>query len=217
VLVALLPLLLLTTGLLSQIATQKALAAVESESNEDVFRYLAQAKRLWPVNDFNWYMEAEVIRTNLAAADQITDEEYQQLLDYAAELYQRTMKLNPLRASAPHKYGNLLAVVPDELTRSSIDKIISLYRRALLIDPGYYPARTDLARLYAQQGEITSAHDVLEDGFNHFFRRGPDSIPYLEMTQQFRLMAGNQEGSDQLREEIELIKNTWQNSADSKS
>jgi O-antigen ligase len=216
ILLALLPLLLLATGTMSQIATQKALAAVESDTNREVFRYLAQAKRLWPINDFNWYMEAEVIRMNLATVDQLADDEYQQLLDYAAELYQRTMELNPLRAAAPHKYGNLLAAVPDSLTRVSVDKVIALYRRALITDPGYYPARVDLARLYAQQGDMTSAHEVLEQGFNHFFRRVPDAIPYLEMTQQFRRLVSDQQGVDQLKEDIEQIKNTWKNRVDSK-
>jgi O-antigen ligase len=216
ILLPLFPLLLLATGTMSQIATQKALAAVESDTNSEVFRYLAQAKKLWPTNDFNWYMEAEVIRMNLATADQLAYGEYQQLLDYAAELYRRTLDLNPLRAAVPHKYGNLLAVVPGSLTGTSVDKIIALYRHALIIDPGYYPARVDLARLYAQQGDMTSAHQVLEQGFNHFFRRVPDALPYLEMTQQFRQLVSDQQGVDQLREEIEQIKSTWKSRVDSK-
>jgi tetratricopeptide (TPR) repeat protein len=216
ILLPLLPLLLLATGTLSQIATQKALAAIDHGNNQHVFRNLAQAKRFWPTNDFNWYMEAEVVRANLTKADHLADD-YLPLLEYAEESYQRAMKLNPLRASAPHKYGNLLAAVPDSLVTITVDDIISLYRKALMIDPGYYPARIDLARLYAQRDDTISAHKVLEDGFNHFFRRVPDVIPYLEMAQQLRLIAGDQEGADQLKEEIEEIKTTWQMPVDSNS
>ncbi|MFO7765734.1 MAG: O-antigen ligase family protein [Pelovirga sp.] len=210
VLLPLFPLLLLATGTMSQMATQKALAAIDHGNNQQVFRNLAQAKRFWPTNDFNWYMEGEVIRMSLATGEPVATGDYLQLLEYAEEAYQHTMELNPLRASAPHKYGNLLAAVPDALVTKTVADIISLYRKALKIDPGYYPARVDLARLYAQQDEITSAHEVLEDGFNHFFRRIPDVIPYLEMTQQFRGIAGDDEGAEQLKEAIEEIKTTWQ-------
>ena len=216
ILLSLFPFLLLVTGTLSQIATQKALAAVDSGNNKVAFHYLAQAKKMWPTNDFNWYMEGEIVRANLAQTDHLADHEYLQLLEYAEESFQRTMELNPLRASAPHHYGNLLEAVPASLMRTSVDKIIALYRRALIIDPGYYPARIDLARLYVQQEDITSAHEILELGYHHFFYRTPDVIPYLEITQQFRLMAGNQEGADQLKEEIEQIKNSWQSPMDSK-
>ena len=215
ILLPLLPLLLLATGTLSQVATQKALAAIDHGNHQQVFRNLAQAKRFWPTNDFNWYMEGEVIRMSLATGDPVAMEDYRQLLEYAEEAYQRAMELNPLRASAPHKYGNLLAAVPDALVTRTVDDIISLYRKALMIDPGYYPARIDLARLYAHQDDLTSAQEVLEDGFNHFFRRVPDVIPYLEVAQQFRRIAGDQEGAEQLKEEIEQIKTTWQMRVDS--
>lgn len=200
------PLFLLGVGGWSQIATANALEALQQDDTVKVIEQLAIAKRLWPSNDFNWYMEGEVLRTGLKASDQIEPENRMELVTQAEISFNRAIELNPLRAMTPHKLGLLLEGAAEE---NSTDKIISLYEKSLEIDPRYFTARMDLARIYYANKKVDIAKTILESGLVHHYQNTPALIPYLKLTGDFMRQQGERGKAILLDERILEIENTW--------
>jgi len=208
-LACLIPLLFLFSGLWSQINTQQAFSALKHDRNEQAVRYLENAKRLWPSNDFNWYMEGEIVRLGLQNDRQLSQEQRADLFPLAKESFEEAIRLNPLRAMSPHKLGLLLDNENNKVGKQSLEKIMELYRQALQIDPRYFPARVDLARLYAKLDRNDRAEELLEAGLPYYYHDIPDMIPYLQLAGHYRNQKGDTKGFDMLQQRIEDIKKNW--------
>jgi tetratricopeptide (TPR) repeat protein len=209
-LACLIPLLFISSSLWSQIDTQKAFSALKYDRNEQAVRYLENAKRLWLSNDFNWYMEGEIVRLGLQNDRQLNQEQRADLFPLARESFEEAIRLNPLRAMSPHKLGLLLDNENNKAGKQSLERIMGLYRQALKIDPRYFPARVDLARLYARHGQNDKAEELLEAGLPYYYRDIPDMMPYLQLAGQYRYQKGDTKGFNALQQRIEDIKIKWQ-------
>ncbi len=202
----LVPLTWLTFGLYSQQTTESALSAQSKGNTELAVKHLATAKRFWPVNDFNWYMEGEVIRIGLKEDGQLNGGQKKELLSLARESFEKAAELNPLRAAAPHKHGLLLE---QNLQKGKIlqsETLMALYQKALAIDPRYYPARLDLARVYSEQGLEAKVPELLEDGLRYHYYDSVSLIPYLAVARHYREIRGDIDGVKELDDRIEKIR-----------
>ena len=205
----LVPIFVLISGGLSQIATEKAIAELEQGQSRQVFEYLGIAKRFWPANDFNWYMEGEVLRLALADDFQGSVEERQRMFSQAEQSFIRAFELNPLRAMTPHRLGLLRSRSGSE-KKGGAAEIADLYQHALNIDPSYFPARLDLAESYARRGNPELAMETLEGGVRHHYQDLPEVIPLFERASRYRVLAGDLAGAAELDQRIQQIRAKWQ-------
>ncbi len=208
-LICFIPLFLILSGFFSQMNTQKAFGALEGDQSEVAVRYLEKAKRFWPSNDFNWYMEGEIVRLGLHNNHNLNEEKRADLFSLAEESFEKAALLNPWRPMTPHKLGLLLKDKKRKTENQDMAEIEGLYRDALTLDPRYFPARLDLAHLYASMNQHDKAADVLEEGLQYHYIDIPDMIPYLRFTGYYRQQEGDAEGFKLLKQRIERIKNKW--------
>lgn len=206
VLVCLVPLTLLSFGLISQQATEKALSAQDSGDTENAVRHLRTAKRFWPANDFNWYMEGEVIRLGIQHNSQMDDERRTVLFSLAQDAYEKAIQLNPLRAAAPHKLGLLIEQNPYQAESLQPGRVVALYQQSLAIEPRYFAARIDLARRYATNGLEEKVLPLLEEGLRYHYYDSAGLVSYLAVARHYREVDGDLEGAQELRDRIDRIR-----------
>jgi tetratricopeptide (TPR) repeat protein len=155
-------------------------------------------------------MEGEIVRLGLQNDRQLSQEKRADLFPLAKESFEEAIALNPLRAMSPHKLGLLLENENNKVGKQSLERIMGLYRQALKIDPRYFPARVDLARLYAKLGRNDSAEELLEAGLQYYYFDNPDMIPYLQLASLYRYQKGDSAGLNNLQHRIEDIRKKWQ-------
>lgn len=201
-LLCLVPLFILVACWWSQVSTDRALNAVRNDDTERVAEELAVAKRLWSSNDFNWYMEGELLRLGFPQASHLSAEDRNQLFEQAIDDFNEAMKLNPLRAMTPHKMGLLL-----ETSQPQVDekRVVALYENALDIDPMYHPARLSLARLYLVKNDLVRAKHILEDGLTLYYPNTPGLIPYLKIAGDLKRKYGENDQADLIDQRIQEI------------
>jgi tetratricopeptide (TPR) repeat protein len=110
---------------------------------------------------------------------------------------------------SPHKLGLLLENENNKVGKQSLERIMGLYRQALKIDPRYYPARVDLARLYGKLDQNDRAKELLEAGLHYYYHDIPDIIPYLQLAGHYRYQKGDTKGFNMLQQRIEDIEKKW--------
>jgi O-antigen ligase len=196
------PLFILGSCWWSQVSTDRALNAVRNDDTERVAEELVVAKRFWPSNDFNWYMEGELLRLGLPQASHLSAEDKNQLLEQAIGNFSEAMKLNPLRAMTPHKMGLLL-----ETSQPQVDekRVVELYEYALDIDPMYHPARLSLARIHLVKKDLVRAKQILEDGLTLYYPNTPSLIPYLKIAGDLKRKYGENNQADLIDQRIKKI------------
>lgn len=202
VLCCVLPLFFIVTGLCSQVATVQALNAVAKDDMETVAERVAFAKKMWPSNDFNWYMEGELLRIGLSRRGEDDGARSAQLFERASANFQRAFDLNPYRAMIPHKQALL---IESSAEKGEPGQVEGLYKSALAIDPLYWPGRMDLARYYLKQGNTTGAGQVLADGLKYKYPVEKIALPYLKYTRDLLLQQGDDKRVGQLEERIQMI------------
>ena len=205
----LVPLFWLMTGGMSQSATQRALKEVAADKTGLAVTYLQKAQRWWPSNDFNWYMAGEVIRLGLRNDQAHASDRHESAFSLARDSFEAALRLNPLRAAAPHKFALLLMDNGHLLSEAEKERVLPLLISALRIDPRYFPARIDLARSYESAGAHDRARQVLEAGLQEHYRNAPALIPYLQLAADYRLADRDAQGADELRRRIRAIRDRW--------
>jgi Tfp pilus assembly protein PilF len=124
-----------------------AMAYMEVDDSKTAKRYLAEVLRLKP--DDAW---AFLILGNLYV-------QFENDLESAGRLYQRAYELNPDDAYLLNSYGAFKA------KRGDSDEARTLFRKAVEAAPDYPNPRYGLALSYAQEGQLNSALNALEDLF----------------------------------------------------
>ena len=201
-LLCLFPLFLLLTAWWSQMATDKALDAVARDDMRAVVRYLNIAKRMWPSNDFNWYMEGELLRIGLKQQEAAGPVRRKEQFKMAVSDFNRAFELNPYRVITAYKLGLLW-----EMSGNSADvaRAADCYRIALGIDPRYIPARLELAGTYAAERDMERVQHILESGLRHYYPPTPEVLTYLQLTRDMLLRNGENEKALKLDERITKI------------
>jgi O-antigen ligase len=209
VLLCLFPLAFFLRGGSAHYCSEQALSAYRNGQTQSAFVWLARARTLWPSNDFNWYMEGEIVRFALAEGQAKTVKQKDNLLSYGVEKLQHAEKLNPYRPMIPAKLAQLKELDTIGTITRDLPSAQQLYRQAVRLEPRYIPARMALARLLEKKGASKRAHSLLENGLRYHYNNVPALIPLLEKTAAYRREAGNLVGAQKLEERSAKIRADW--------
>jgi tetratricopeptide (TPR) repeat protein len=173
---------------------------------------LERAYRIYPTADNVLVNRADIYRHVLTQLPRDPSRERRALFDDAHEFLERAQALNSLRPLTFLVKARLLEQNPDLRAAGGEAAIEEAYRRALALNPRFYPARHAYAQYLEAAGRPEVAHRVLEEGIDQFLVPHVDVMPYLALTARYRRAAGDAKGAAELgaRMEAAMLNSGWE-------
>lgn len=195
-------LVLFQTG--AQWKTEQAIDAIRDNQPDRAIVLLETARRFWPSNDFNWYMDGEIHRQALDVPG-LTPEVKQEFRQRSERMLLEALSRNPFRSMTAFRLGQLKETTGENGPSALPEDVIQWYAKALEINPRNLSARLALARYHRRQSSPDQARAVLEEGVDWYY---PDSweLPgYLGTLMVSRRAQGDVEGALQLEKRIQSL------------
>jgi len=194
----------LTLGLAS-IVYQQGLRLADQGKIEEAYETLDRAARYYPYADNVIMSKADLLRHVVSVLPPTEQEQRRRLFEEAERLLVRAEALNPLRAQTFTVHANLYEQNPELVGADWSERVSAQYRRALEVDPRIHQARFMYGRFLLKQGQRENARRVLEDGMKHFYPQVASIVSYYALTASLRQEAGDREGAEVLRRQIDVI------------
>jgi O-antigen ligase len=164
------------------------------------------AERLFPEMDIAYYAHADLYRHMLKTLPASNRADREALFRGAQESLAESERLNPYR---PHVFwvrGDLYVTAGELAGNDWAARAEAEYRKALTLNPRFFAARENYARLLLHLGRIKDAHAVLEAGLREWHMPHPVLVPYLSLAAQVREQQGDRAGAGKLREQVAAIR-----------
>ena len=136
--------------------------------------------------------------------DASTDER-KAILVKALLLLNKIENINSLAAIVPESRGHLLIENSDIAVDDWEEKAIGQFKKALQLDPRLYRARSALARLFVNRGDLDEAVLLINDGVKHYY---PVYMTGIEKFYQYAINLNLMNGDTVKAKEIQL---KWEN------
>lgn len=184
---------------------QSARAAdlVAREQWEQAERALILAERWWSDADAPRLARADLYRQVMLRVEDETQK--RALFRDAVNLLARAEARNPLRPNTYLLRADLYREARAFTGPAGDARAEADLRRALALDPRYYPARVRYALFLLERGREPEAAGVLEAGTHYRYLGSAGIVPYLDLTAQLRARRGDDEGAAELRRRIAAL------------
>ena len=133
--------------------------------------------------------------------DASTDER-KAILVKALLLLNKIENINSLAAIVPESRGHLLIENSDIVVDDWEEKAIGQFKKALQLDPRLYRARSALARLFVNRGDLDEAVLLINDGVKHYY---PVYMTGIEKFYQYAINLNLMKGDTVKAKEIQVI------------
>jgi len=164
------------------------------------------AERLFREMDITYYTHADLYRHMLLATPVSKRKDRETLFSAAEESLATSERLNPLRPQAHWVRGDLYVSAPDQAGPEWSARAEAEYRKAIAMDPRFFAARENYARLLIRLGRVKDAHAVLEAGLREWYPEHPALAAYLSLAASVRDSQGDKAGAVSLREQLARIR-----------
>ncbi len=200
----LVPLVLILFQAGSQWKTELAIDAIRVNQPDRAIVLLETARRFWPSNDFNWYMDGEIHRQALDTPG-LTPEVKQEFRQRSERMLLEALSRNPFRSMTAFRLGQLKETTEENGPSALPEDVIQWYAKALKINPRNLSARLALARYHRRQSSPDQARAVLEEGVDWYYPDSRELPGYLGTLMVSRRAQGDVEGALQLEKRIQSL------------
>ncbi len=204
-LLVLFPLIYFTTQGASALYYRGAIEQASRGQLEAANRALHTAARLTPLSDSVLATHADLVRHLINTADNATEEDKKILYDYALELLAKAERLNPLRTQTYLTRGQLYQQAPAFAGADWAAKAEAQYRRAITLDPRYYPARAQYATLLLPQNRLQEARRMLEAGMPYTYLEAAELFTYYDLTRQVAELTGDARQAKLIADQLQAM------------
>lgn len=164
------------------------------------------AERLFPEMDVAYFTHADLYRYMLRSlpADKRADREA--LFRAAEESLNQGEQLNRYRAQTYWVRGDLYASAPDLTGPGWSGRAETEYKKAIALNPRFFAARENYARLLIRLGRTQDAHALLETGLREWYPEHPSLTRYLSLAASVCERQGDLTGAGKLRDQLARIR-----------
>ncbi|MDZ4165579.1 MAG: O-antigen ligase family protein [Smithellaceae bacterium] len=180
--------------------SQRGVQQIAKKNYYQASEDLNLSHKIWRSYDQPLTYLAQLIQSFIAAEnDKTLDiQARQSMSEIAGEYLDEAQRLNPFRARSYFVRGLLF-----EATKRGDGEIQGQYKKALEVDPGFFPARIEYARYLAQTERSRAALKVLDEGLLlQWYAHDPAVIPYYRFAAALRRQNGNLAGALELETKI---------------
>lgn len=163
------------------------------------------AERLYPEMDIIYFTHADLYRYMLMPLPATKQADREALFHAAEESLARGEQLNPYRAQTYWVRGDLYASAQDLAGPEWSSRAEAEYKKAIALNPRFFAARENYARLLIRLGRMKDAHALLETGLREWYPEHPVLAPYLSLAAGVRERQGDKAGAAKLREQLARI------------
>lgn len=160
------------------------------------------ASGLYPFADNIYISQADLYRYMLTLMPADTDDDRKRIYDAAHALLDRAERLNPYRPLNFLVRGRLYAENRALAGDSAVPMAVEAWRRALALNPRFYPARIAWANLLITEGDTAAARALVEDGLREYYLVHGGIVPYFALAGRLRADAGDKAGAAEMGERI---------------
>jgi hypothetical protein len=139
------------------------------------------------------------------AKNHALESERKVLFAKALLILNKIININSLAAIVPESRGHLLIENTDIVIENWEEKAIGQFKKALQLDPRLYRARSALARLFVNRGDLDEAVLLINDGVKHYY---PVYMIGIEKFYQYAINLNLMNGDTVKAKEIQL---KWEN------
>ena len=164
------------------------------------------AERFFPEMDIAYFTHADLYRHMLIGLPASKQTDREALFRGAEESLAHGERLNPYRAQTYWVRGDLYADSPDLAGPDWHNRAEAEYRKAIALNPRFFAARENYARLLIRLGRMKDAHVVLETGLREWYPEHPSLARYLSLAAGVRDRQGDPAGAAKLREQLTRIR-----------
>lgn len=164
------------------------------------------AERFYPEMDIIYFTHADLYRYMLMALPATKQADREALFHAAEESLARGEQLNPYRAQTYWVRGDLYAGVQDLAGPGWSNRAEIEYQKAIALNPRFFAARENYARLLIRLGRVKDAHALLETGLREWYPEHPSLTRYLSLTASVRERQGDLTGAGKLRDQLARIR-----------
>lgn len=163
------------------------------------------AERLYPEMDIIYFTHADLYRYMLMPLPATKQADREALFRAAEESLARGEQLNPYRAQTYWVRGDLYASARELAGPEWSSRAEAEYKKAIALNPRFFAARENYARLLIRLGRMKDAHALLETGLREWYPEHPALAPYLSLAAGVRERQGDKAGATKLREQLARI------------
>ncbi len=163
-------------------------------------------EQLFPEMDIAYYAHADLYRHMLKSLPATKQADREALFRAAEASLTESERLNPYRAQTYWVRGDLYAGAPDLAGPDWSGRAEAEYKKAIALNPRFFDARENYARLLIRLGRMKDAHALIETGLREWYPEHPALTRYLMLAASVRDRQGDQEGAAKLREQIARIR-----------
>jgi O-antigen ligase len=182
--------------------TNKGVALAAQGNLLEAEEALVLASGLYPFADNIYISQADLYRYMLTLIPAEAGEDRKRIYGAAHALLDRAERLNGYRPLNPLVRGRLYAenreLAGDDASRLAIEA----WRRALVLNPRFYPARVAWANLLIAEGDTAAARRLVEDGLREAYLVHEGIVPYFALAGRLRAAAGDRAGAEEMGERI---------------
>lgn len=163
------------------------------------------AERLYPTMDIIYFTHADLYRYMLMALPATKQADREALFHAAEESLVLGEQLNPYRAQTYRVRGDLYASARELAGPGWSSRAEAEYKKAIALNPRFFAARENYARLLIRLGRMKDAHALLETGLREWYPEHPALAAYLSLAAGVRERQGDKAGAAKLREQLARI------------
>ncbi len=163
-------------------------------------------EQLFPEMDIAYYAHADLYRHMLKTLPASKQADREALFRAAEESLTESERLNPYRAQTYWVRGDLYVDAPDLAGPLWSGRAEVEYKKAITLNPRFFDARENYARLLIRLGRIKDAHVLIEAGLREWYPEHPALVRYLTLAASVRDRQGDREGAVKLREQLARIR-----------
>ena len=187
------------------LAYQQGLAHASKGSFLAAHESFNLAERLFPEMDVAYFTHADLYRYMLRSLPAEKRADREALFRAAEESLADSEQLNRYRAQTYWVRGDLYASAPDLAGPDWSGRAETEYKKAIALNPRFFAARENYARLLIRLGRMKDAHAVVEAGLREWYPEHPALASYLSLAAGVRERQGDREGAGKLRELLARI------------
>lgn len=182
--------------------TDKGIALAAQGDLLEAEESLLRASAFYPFADNIYISQADLYRYMLTLMPANTGKDRKRIYDAAHALLDRAEGLNRFRPLNHLVRGRLYAENRELAGDSAVRMAVAGWRRALALNPRFYPARVAWANLLIAEGDTAAARALVEEGLREYYLVHEGIVPYFALVGRLRADAGDRAGAEEMGERI---------------